>query len=227
MRGFSILDPENTVSAQIVDLTFAKGRITPEGTYKLPDHFYYADQRICRFQADTTTSSNYEQLKDSITSTFSIEGGYQAFTGSLSSSTQHIKESMKKFESTVSYTETKCFQYSLGYTGAELADWFLDEVYRLPFEYNANNKHLFEHFFTLYGDHVMTQCNIGGILRQTVSTSSAYAKTNNQLKITEQAKATFYVTVDQSMTIDHSVEKEFQDNSSSTSIVAIGGDYPQ
>ena len=43
MRGFSILDPENTVSGQIVDLTFAKGKTTPEGTYLLPDHFFYAD----------------------------------------------------------------------------------------------------------------------------------------------------------------------------------------
>ena len=109
MRGFSILDPENTVSAQIVDLTFTKGKTTPEGTYKLPDHFFYADQRICRFSAETSTSDKYEDLKDSITNTFTIEGSYKNFTGSLSSSTEHIKQSMKKFSQTASYTETKCF----------------------------------------------------------------------------------------------------------------------
>ena len=103
---------------------------------------------------------------------------------------------MKKFSQTASYSETKCFQYSLGYSDIELADWFMDEIYRLPVEFNAKSKSKYFHFFSLYGDHVMTQCNIGGLLRQTITNNSEYSKTNNLNKVNEQAKATFYVSVD-------------------------------
>ena len=92
MRGFSLLNPDEAVYSQIIDPVFTLGKLTPEGTYKLPDHFLYADQRICRFNAQTTTSSNYQSIKDSITNTFSIEGKHKNATASHSKTTEDIKE---------------------------------------------------------------------------------------------------------------------------------------
>ncbi len=43
MRAFSILDPENKISSQIVDLTYDQNKLTPEGNYKVPDGFLYGD----------------------------------------------------------------------------------------------------------------------------------------------------------------------------------------
>ena len=125
---------------------------------------------------------------------------------SLSISTQNIKTSINKFQQTVSYTESKCFEYSLGYSGIQLADWFKDEVYRLPLTFNEQSKSKYFHFFSQYGDHVMTQCNIGGLLKQTVTTNSLYAKQNTLDKIQQEAKITFFITIDQSYSKEHEVE---------------------
>ena len=227
MRGFSILDPENTVSAQIVDVSFTKGKTTPEGTYKIPDNFLYADQRICRLTAETVSSDVYDEIKDTITNSFTIEGGFKKFMASLSLSNQNIKTSINKFQQTVSYTESKCFEYSLGYSGIQLADWFKDEVYRLPIQYNEQAKSKYFHFFSQYGDHVMTQCNIGGLLKQTVTTNSLYAKTSTLDKITNEAKLTFLITIDESYSKEHQVDQAFSQNSTQSSILAVGGTYPQ
>ncbi len=73
----------------------------------------------------------------------------------------------------------------------------------------------------------MTQCNIGGLLRQKITTNSEYSKTNNLNKVNEQAKATFYVSVDQSYSKQQEVENSFTQNSTNSSVISIGGNYPQ
>jgi hypothetical protein len=75
-----------------------------------------------------------------MTNNFAISGDYKEYAGSLSLSLQNMKENIKKYSTSCSYTEAKCFQYSMGYGGTTLGSWFTKGVAALPSEYNEITK---------------------------------------------------------------------------------------
>lgn len=131
----------------------------------IPDGLIFSQTPYCSFSSFTETSTTYDHFKSVIGSKNKIGFGYEEFSFSYSKESTTARESIEKYEKSVSYSEATCWNYNLRFLKGKLSSWFVDEVAELPDVLTEENKQSFFEFFDNFGDHIFTRCNIGGLLR--------------------------------------------------------------
>merc|ERR1719295_1850525 len=218
------LDPFGT----IVQHTFS-GAKTSDGRFDISDGVIDAPNVKCSYSSLASTSSSYEEHQLSKSSRLKISGKFGKFAGAYTSMSETVKRSIYNNKQAASFVTADCVQYELNMvrSGGTLRSWFVSEALALPQSIGSSSdlQQYFE-FFDYYGTHIVTGCEVGGQLSQFSFTDEAYVESHSRHTTTQQAEASFFVSVDASNSKTMSVDSKYAESTTTWNIQTVGGRWP-
>jgi hypothetical protein len=204
---------------------FVLNQTTVDGKYSVPFGVKYGMSPLCARQVTSRTIKSSNEYTSTTTNDVTVGGSYKLFTGSYSQSSKHVRSRLAKQSLVVSISRTRCIQYRTtlfpGY--AQLDEFFVAAVKRLPVDFTLETADQFERFLMSWNTHVTTGCTTGGVLEQSSFTSTDYLKTHTMDHTSQQASVKFYISIDPKASSETTVDKEFEQLSSFDSIESHGG----
>jgi len=200
----------------------------PRGVcYDVPDGVTFSPVFSCDMNGVAHLFTSMVEYKDYSTSRSSVGGSMLDFSGSLSSETTSVHESLEKYYLSTSYTYVECIEYRLStFAGSlKLNPAVVNLASRLPKVFNNNTQSQYFEFFDIVGTVFSDSTTVGGYLKKQSKTENKYIRTFDSQTTKTQAEVDFFFEATGSSEYGSQLTEEYVDNTDSSSIHAVGGGY--